>query len=166
MAVDARSPEFINRVAVRVAGRLGMTFFLNHLRILRDQRELIDTLILLAMWHANYGRVSGLRVWDEAAHTAADVDVQPVSVNALAQSLKLPFETVRRRVSALKSAGLCEARKSGVVIPPAHLFTERFHWDAFAIWGQVRAQRHSVDLVRGYRHDGCGAPDHRLLARR
>ena len=41
----------------------------------------------------------------------------PVTVYALARSLGIPYETVRRHVGKLKAAGICEAAADGVIIP-------------------------------------------------
>lgn len=43
---------------------------------------------------------------------------RPVSANAIAQSLGLPYETVRGRVVTLLRLGLCERRRGGLVVPP------------------------------------------------
>lgn len=38
---------------MRIAGRLSMTFFLNHLRIICDGAELVDGLLLLVIGYGN-----------------------------------------------------------------------------------------------------------------
>ena len=42
---------------------------------------------------------------------------RPVSVNAVARSLGLPFETVRLRIHRREALGLCERTPAGVVVP-------------------------------------------------
>jgi hypothetical protein len=49
---------------------------------------------------------------------------RPISVNAVAQSLRLPFETVRRKVRVLMSKGLCVATASGVYVPREAIVSE------------------------------------------
>jgi DNA-binding transcriptional regulator YhcF (GntR family) len=136
MRFDA-SPLFLERIGVRVAARLGMSFFLQHLQIVRDQRPLVDGLILLALFQFNYGRLNEEQARDLAGG-GAESGPTAASVNALAQSLKLPFETVRQRVAVLRSDGLCERHKGSLLITPAQLQTERFQWQAQAIWSEVR----------------------------
>lgn len=126
------------RVGVRVAARLGTTFFLQHLQIVRDQRSLVDGLILLALFQTNYGR---LREEDVRALIEGENGVAPTpaSVNAIAQSLKLPYETVRKRVAALRADGVCELRKGSLLITPAQLQADRYQWQAHVVWSNVRA---------------------------
>jgi hypothetical protein len=49
--------------------------------------------------------------------SAPDELRRPVSINAVAQSLRLPFETVRRRFLGMSRAGLCVIGPHGVVVP-------------------------------------------------
>lgn len=46
---------------------------------------------------------------------------RPISVNGMAASLGLPFETVRRRVRRLAERGICEILPDGVRLSDAHL---------------------------------------------
>ena len=52
---------------------------------------------------------------------APDAERRPVSVNAVAASLGLPFETVRRRVRRLCDEGVCTVGPEGVVVPASFL---------------------------------------------
>lgn len=64
-----------------------------------------------------------------------DEMLRPISINALAQSLDMPFETVRRRVGGLRREGLIEATPTGVVIlsrtlaSPAHTAMVEAHFE-------------------------------------
>ncbi|MDG2520700.1 hypothetical protein P7B02_04025 [Caulobacter segnis] len=64
-----------------------------------------------------------------------DEVLRPISINALAQSLGMPFETVRRRVGGLRRQGLIEASPAGVVIlsktlaSPAHTAMVEAHFE-------------------------------------
>jgi DNA-binding Lrp family transcriptional regulator len=45
-----------------------------------------------------------------------------ISINALAQSLRLPFETVRRRLIKLTLLGACQVTPSGILVPSRVMF--------------------------------------------
>lgn len=126
------------RVGARIAARLGTNFFLQHLQTVRDQRSLVDGLILLALFQINYGRLRGEDV-RALLEGEGDVAPTPASVNAIAQSLKLPYETVRKRVAALRADGLCELRNGSLLIPPTQLRATRYRWQARVAWSNVRA---------------------------
>ena len=134
---------FPETVAVRIAGRLGMTFFLNNLRIVCDGGDLLDGLILLAVGQANLGHLD--RPHGPPASFAGYDDVldpallRPISVNALAASLGQPFETVRRRTAALRETGACAATDRGLVIPPERWRSDRRKAMACAIGQQTQA---------------------------
>lgn len=127
-----------DQVGVRVAARLGTTFFLQHLQTARDQGSLVDGLILLALFQTNYGR---LKEKDVRAFIGGGGDVapRPASVNLIAQSLNLPYETVRKRIAALRADGLCQLHKGSLLIAPAQLQAARYQWQARAAWSNVRA---------------------------
>lgn len=138
-------PPFPETVAVRIAGRLGMDFFLNILRIVCDGGDLLDGLILLALAQANLGHLD--RQPDLQARFAGYDDVldpallRPISVNALAASLSQPFETVRRRTLALRQQGACAMLDRGLVIPPEQWMSDRYRAMAFALVQQVERLR-------------------------
>ena len=48
---------------------------------------------------------------------------RPISVNRVAESLGLPYETVRRQVERFLQAGLCVRVQGGVIVPAANLGT-------------------------------------------
>lgn len=108
-------------VRIRIAGRMGMDFFLAHLRITCADIGLRDGLVLLAISQANYGHLDR-----DGAHAGsygrpgqrppAEL-VRPISINAVAATLGMPFETVRRRAHRLREAGLCRQDAHGLVVP-------------------------------------------------
>ncbi|MDP1875028.1 hypothetical protein [Phenylobacterium sp.] len=61
---------------------------------------------------------------------------RPVSVSALAESLRIPYEAARRRVATLEAAGVCVRTGKGVYIPTAVLITEE---NRLALAGTFRA---------------------------
>lgn len=143
MRPDNALPQFSEEVAVRVAGRLGMAFFLDCLRTVCDGRDLIDGLILLAVGQANLGHLDRAPELNGRYAALGDIPpadlIRPVSVSAVAASLRLPFETVRRRVAGMLADGLVEAGKAGVVVPTRFLQSDRCRYDVFALNQHVRA---------------------------
>jgi DNA-binding Lrp family transcriptional regulator len=69
---------------------------------------------------------------------------RPVSVNALAASLRLPYETVRRRVAAMTEAGMCVSTPKGVYVPTSVLSGPGY--DALALGRYQRLKRFYAEL--------------------
>ncbi|THD81255.1 MAG: hypothetical protein E7812_05015 [Phenylobacterium sp.] len=76
---------------------------------------------------------------------APDEERRPVSVSAVAASLRLPYETVRRRLKQLAAEGACTLTERGAVIPqeflgsPAYLDTTRvLHERIWAFYREAR----------------------------
>lgn len=135
-------PELPQIAAVRIAGRLGMSFFLGYLRIVGEDHDLLDGLILLAIGQAN---VEHLDREPDPRDQHGDIDdppsetaLRPITVNALAATLRLPFETVRRRVGRLSSTGDCVLVKRGAMLPPRTWASQRWRFRAFTVHQQAR----------------------------
>lgn len=113
-------------VKVRIAARLGAHFLLEMQKALGG-RDITDSLILVATVQANLGPILAdvtlQRAYAGADQPPPDHLRRPISVNALASSLSLPFETVRRRVRSLVDAGWCRMTPLGVVVPEPALVT-------------------------------------------
>jgi hypothetical protein len=82
---------------------------------------MIKALIVLAVSRAN---ISALTATAEAATIFGGLDDippdhvrVPVSVYRVAQELGLPYETTRRHVAGLKTAGLCLSADGGLIVP-------------------------------------------------
>jgi DNA-binding IclR family transcriptional regulator len=126
-----------------VAAHAASCFLLGLLGVVSGGLDLIDTILLLAALQANVAQVSadrGLQIRYSALQAVPPDDLRrPISVTALAASLALPFETVRRRLASLEQAGLCEVSGRGYRIPSRVLEEERF----------ARAPREIDGLLRG-----------------
>ncbi|RAK58512.1 hypothetical protein DJ021_01205 [Phenylobacterium hankyongense] len=101
--------------------RLSLGFVLDTVEISRAGGDLLAPLLMTAILDANLAPVDQDR---DLAATYAGLDTaapdelrRPVSVNAVAQSLGLPFETVRRRVRKLARDGICVLTPRGVHVP-------------------------------------------------
>lgn len=114
-----RPPEFH-------LGRIALGFYLDLMDMGREGGDVLSPLLMTAVREANLGP-PGL-----------EGEVRPVSVNALAASLGLPYETVRRRVHQLAKAGRCSLGEMGVTAPQAGRWTEEDHARAEALQARVR----------------------------
>ena len=110
---------------LRLALRAANGFALELLRIQRGGRDFTDAIILATLVQSNSAPVSGdPELQRRYAAFAAPVPQEmrrAISINAMAASLGLPFETVRRRTKRLIADGLCEPTAHGVRLSNALL---------------------------------------------
>lgn len=103
---------------LRFALRTAVAFSLELLQLYRGERSFTDAVIVATLIQCNTASVAGhaeLRRRYAGFDTPPPADLRrPISVNALATSLGLPFETVRRRVKQLVAEGVCETTPLGV----------------------------------------------------
>lgn len=115
------APPPLAAFEIRMASHLAIGFVLDVADVGRQVAPLLDCLLLSAIIDANVSRV--LR--DPALQaTYARLDTpqpdalrRPVSINAIAESLGLPFETVRRHVRQYVARGACAVTPQGVYVP-------------------------------------------------
>ena len=85
----------------------------------------MDALLVLAINQANITLLTrdaaARRAFGALSAPAPDEIRRPVSVHAIATSLDLPFETVRRRIRRLEALGVCRHEARGVIVPGAYL---------------------------------------------
>jgi hypothetical protein len=86
----------------------------------------LDALLVLAVNQANIAPLTrdpaARQAYGDLDHAAPDASRRPTSVNAIANSLGIPFETTRRRLKRLEAEGVCTILPgAGVVIPEAFL---------------------------------------------
>lgn len=135
---------------MRLSTRLSNAFVLDLVKLGAHGRDIIDPLIRSALLHAGVAHVMHdpeLQV--RFATFEADVpdDLRrPTSLNALATSLAIPFETVRRRVHAFAAEGACVAAGRGFVVPSAvtsspffHMACRIQHMKLLGLYGQLLA---------------------------
>lgn len=99
-----------------------LAFVLRVREISRRDNDLIDSLLFATIVSANLAPVArdtGLQL----TYSAVDEPVpeglrRPVSINAVAQSMRVPFETARRRISRMAKRGALEITPRGVTIAP------------------------------------------------
>jgi predicted ArsR family transcriptional regulator len=112
-------------------------------QITRGDDHMLEALIFTAALDANMTPVNRdpelQVVYGGVEVSAPDALRRPVSVNAVAQSLRLPFETVRRRFLSLARAGLCVVTPQGVVVPNGAVTSAAY----------IAKQRARYDRTRG-----------------
>lgn len=107
----------VSMIALRASSGL----ILDQVRLARGPLDFLDALIVMAVSQAN---VAPITRDPELNARYATYDQpppeplrRPISVNAVAQSLGAPFETVRRRVSRLSKVGIYRVSPAGVIVP-------------------------------------------------
>jgi DNA-binding transcriptional ArsR family regulator len=111
----------ISMSTLRVCGRLANAFTLDLIRLDGHRGDMVEALLLAAIEDANLaplGRDCDLqrRYATEDADAPDDLR-RPISINALATSLRLPPQTVHRRVAGLAATGACAVTLAGVIVP-------------------------------------------------
>lgn len=119
---EPSSPAQATSAAWRAAW-LSLLFLFDVARISRGRGDLLEPVIITAILQGNQAALQGdpelqLR-YKDSAWALPDALRRPISINAVAQSLRLPFETVRRRAQALAARGVCVMTSAGVYVPQA-----------------------------------------------
>lgn len=121
--MEMRSPEAF--ATARAASRASTEYVLRSLVLLGGltDGDLLTGLISAAIVQGN---VAHLERGPHAAYASVedippDTERRPVSAMAVAASLRLPYETVRRHIARMVREGLCVRRSGGVVVPTAVL---------------------------------------------
>lgn len=94
---------------------------LDQIRLARHPLDFVDALLTVAVTQANIDTVMRNPALQRAYATYDAIPPddlrRPISVNALAHSLGLPFETVRRRTSRLALLGFFKTSPEGIYVP-------------------------------------------------
>ena len=127
---------------IRVAGRLSIGFLLDVIEVTRGDRALVDGLLLVGITQAN---VALIQREPALQRTFAAYDAPPpdhmrraATVSAVANSLRLPYETVRRRIAGLERQGLVVVTDAGVYVPAEVLSSPEHMAGAFAAYELLR----------------------------
>jgi len=117
---------------IRAVARVASDFLLRSVdsMVRLADGDLIQAFVFTAMWSANVRHITRSRANSEYCgmdDLPPDDMRVPVSVTALASSLRIPYETVRRHVRRLQEQGQCEYRgRQGYIVPAAiHLQADR-----------------------------------------
>lgn len=106
--------------------RLSLSFTLDQVAAGLAGLAPLDALLVLAVNQANIAPLTrdpaARRAYGALEHAAPDAARRPASVNAMANSLGIPFETTRRRLKRLEAQGVCTiVPGAGVLIPETFL---------------------------------------------
>lgn len=128
VAPDAPDPERL-ALAWRTAP-ISLGFILDIRAISRRDRDLIDSLLFATIISSNVALLTHdanlQRTYAGMTSPAPAEARRPVSVNAVAQSMRIPFETARRRIRRMEKAGILEVSARGVVVPQSILLRPDF----------------------------------------
>jgi DNA-binding Lrp family transcriptional regulator len=124
----------------------------------------LDALLVLAINQANIAPLTRDRTararYGQLDAPAPDQERRPVSINAIAGSLGLPFETARRRIKGLAAAGVCAVSREGVVVPASFLASPAYLQSVLA--GHERLRRFYVELKTAGLLEPLPAPNYGL----
>lgn len=133
----------------RAVARLSVAFLLDQVTTGVGGLSTRDAILVMAINQANIAPLTR----DHDARSsyggldapAPDDQRRPVSINAIAASLGLPFETARRRIRNMADQGVCVVSKAGVVVPSAYLASPAYlhsvqaaHARLWALYSQLQ----------------------------
>jgi DNA-binding Lrp family transcriptional regulator len=149
----------LSDVEVRALGRASLAFLLDQVKSGMAGLDATDALLVLAINQANIAPLTReplARIrYGTLQAPAPDLRRRPVSINAIAASLRLPFETVRRRVNELIAGGVVVRGETGLIVPEAFLTApayvasvEASHYRLIAFFHEANAAGWVGDLPR------------------
>lgn len=128
--------------SIRVAARLANGFALDLVKLGGFGRDVVDGLLMCAISQANVAQITRnpdlQRKYATLDQPPPDELRRPVSVSAIANSLRIPFETARRRIAALADLGVIVTTPRGVIIPTAPLNSPFYRMGAEGHYNLVR----------------------------
>lgn len=137
--VDALVGSVADHAILWKMTRASLYYMRDVVQISRGNGDLLTPLIFTAILDANMSMINRdpelQKIYGGQDISAPDELRRPVSINAVAQSLRLPFETVRRRVGGMVRSGRCVMDLRGVVVPraavttPAYIAIQRARYD-------------------------------------
>lgn len=154
---------------------LSANFLLDQVKFARQLLDFVDALLILAVTQANVDALMRDPVLQRthATYDAPPPDElrRPISINALAISLRLPFETVRRRVIKLSLLGIFRSSRDGIFVPTAQANNAAHRRVVQASYDRIAAMYARVASLDGFRDIGwpdlatADAPPLRAAAR-
>lgn len=143
MAIQSGGSPPDDLARARLINRLAVAFVLDVVSLARAGGHLLDTLLLTSIVQSNVALISrqpdAQVAYADLASPPPDELRRPVSINATASSLRLPFETVRRRVRNLAAQDLCRFVDGGVIVPMSVLTSPTYAMNALAAYERLRA---------------------------
>lgn len=147
-----RSTELRERRLIPLSG----AFMLDQARSGIAGMDTRDAILVMAINQANIApltRDPDARVrYGGLESPAPDEERRPVSLSAVAASLRLPYETVRRRVRRLETLGVCTLTAQGPIVPETFLASPAY------LTSVVAAHARLHQFFRQVRADGLMEP--------
>lgn len=136
--------------------RASVSLLLDVLALGRRIGDSLDLLLLAAVVQANNAPVAGradlqLRYAALSEPTPDDLR-RPISMHAVATSLGLSFESVRRRIHGLADRGLCRLSPEGAVVPTPLLASPEFNAAGVTAYRRLQAHHAALQML-GALHD-------------
>jgi DNA-binding Lrp family transcriptional regulator len=124
-------------------GRASLTFLLDLIAMGRaGGADIVDPLIMTLVLDVNVSAISQDPALQRRYAGIADIPPdelrRPISISATAASLRLPYETVRRRIARLAERGVCEVTRDGVMVPSAAVNNAAYLWLATARYERLK----------------------------
>ncbi|MDE2488262.1 MAG: hypothetical protein KGO51_12780 [Alphaproteobacteria bacterium] len=127
---------------IRLVNRLAVPGILDTILVGRLSRDFVDALIVLAIVQANVSALARnpelQRAYGAYDEPPPDELRRPVSINAIAHSLRLPYETVRRRIARMEKVGNCEVSDRGVIVPAREVNSPQHFAAMVVVWERIR----------------------------
>lgn len=113
---------------LRLLSRITAAFVLDVTAMVRGDADLTDAVLATVIIQVNTADVRNQPPLQAAYLDAPPPDSlrRPATIKAVAESLNLPFETVRRRINALAADGFCRFVEGGVIVPSEVLAEPRY----------------------------------------
>lgn len=131
----------VTNSTLRVAARFANGFALDLAKLGGFGRDVIDGLLIAAISQANVAPIARdpdlQRAYATLDTPPPDDLRRPVSISAIANSLRLPFETARRRIAVLAELGVVRNLPRGVIVPTAPLNSPFYRMAAEANYSLV-----------------------------
>ncbi|HEV2533051.1 DeoR family transcriptional regulator [Phenylobacterium sp.] len=150
---DGAKPDDLRHAPDRRATLLSVAFIVDQANISRAGGDFLEPLVSAAIVQAN---LAGLRHdpelqrrYGNSGDALPDSARRPISIHAVAESLRLPYETVRRRVHQLIDGDLCVMTPAGAYIPRAAIVGAR-HAAIQAARMQRIVQLHTALMAAGF----------------
>ena len=125
MADTLTPPNALAEARERALAPLSGRFVLDQVCAGMAGLESRDAVLVMAINQANIAALTrdpnARRRYGALEAPAPDDERRPVSLSAIAASLGLPYETVRRRVQRLAKRGVCELTEFGALVPESFL---------------------------------------------
>jgi hypothetical protein len=165
--IEARAlSQDISISGMRLMLRLANAFLLDVFNASRTSGDFTDSLIIVGLVPSSSAVIAGdaaLQREYAGFHAPPPEKLRRrISVNALAASLGLPFETVRRRLKGLVLAGVCEVTEDGVRLSSPFLASDAHRLALESVYHTTKAfyarLRQAGCLPGGAREAPTGPP--------